>query len=106
MDPEKVGCRRWEEVGWEVGERVGDEGGRFGVGGGGGGAGGGGGGGGVLDNKGGLHSSLVGGGDEGSRGPPAPQDPVGIEEHGEGGLVLHGGGGGGGRGGVKGVTSH
>ena len=33
------------------------------------------------------------GGDQGGRDPPAPQQLVGIEEQGEGGLGLHEGGG-------------
>ena len=47
----------------------------------------------------------MGGGDEGSRDPPAPQHPVGVEQQGEGGL-SHGGGGGRVGSGVKGITSH
>ena len=40
------------------------------------------------------------GGDQGGRDPPAPQQLVGIEEQGEVGLSLHGGGG---RGGWRGL---
>ena len=47
----------------------------------------------------------MGGGDQGGRDPPAPQQLVGIEEQGESGLGLHGGGGGGLGGGVEGFTS-
>ena len=97
LESAKVGGGRFEEVWRVVEEGVGGEGGRLGVGRGGGGGGGGGAGGmggrggGVLHYQGGPHAPLEGGGGEGDRDTPAPQVPVGVEQGGEGGLVLHGG---------------
>ena len=110
VELEEVGGGRWEEAGWVVGERVRGEGSRLGVRGGGAGGGVGGGGGlggvgGVLHHQGGLGSSSMGGGYQSGRGAPAPQQLVGIEKQGEGGLDLHGGGGGGVGGGVEGIHS-